>query len=37
MLWEVVDDHVVEETKDKYEIGLCGFDCNFFDKDRGLR
>ena len=31
-IWEVVDDHVVEERKDHYDIGLQGFDFNSFDK-----
>ena len=36
-LWEVVDDHVVEEPTDNDEIGLWEFDFNFFDKyDKGL-
>ena len=33
VLWEVVDNHVVEEPTDHEEIGLRGFDFNFFDKD----
>ena len=33
VLWEVVDDHVVEDTTDHDEIGLRGFDLNFFDED----
>ena len=32
-VWEVVDDHVVEEATDHNEIGLRDFDFNFFDKD----
>ena len=31
VLWEVVDDHVVEEENVHNEIGLWGFDFNFFD------
>ena len=33
VLWEVIDNHVVEEPTDHEEIGLRGFDFNFFDKD----
>ena len=33
VLWEVVNDHVVEEPTDHEEIGLQGFDFNVFDKD----
>ena len=33
VLWGVVDDHVVEEPTDNEEIGLRGFDFNFFDED----
>ena len=32
VLWEVVDDHVVEEPTDHEEIGLWGFDFNLFDE-----
>ena len=32
-LWEVVDDHVVEEATDHDEIGIWGFDFNCFGKD----
>ena len=32
VLWEVVDDHVVEEPSDHEELGLQGFDFNVFDK-----
>ena len=32
VLWEVVDDHVVEEPTDHEEIGLRGFDFNVFDQ-----
>ena len=35
MLWGVVDDHVVEESKDNDEIGLRGFDINLFGEDKG--
>ena len=33
VLWEVVDDHIVEDTTDHDEIGLRGFDLNVSDKD----
>ena len=33
VLWEVEDDHVVEEENDHDEIGLQGFGFNSFDKD----
>ena len=33
VLWEVVNNHVLEEPTDNKEIGLRGFDFNFFDKD----
>ena len=33
VLWEVVNDHVVEEPTDHEDIGLRGFDFNFFEKD----
>ena len=33
MLWEVVDDHVLEDKTDHDEIGLRGFYFNLFDKD----
>ena len=33
VLWGVVDDHVVEDPTDNEEIGLWGFDFNFFDED----
>ena len=33
VLWEVVDDHVVEEPSDHEEIGLQGFYFNVFDED----
>ena len=33
MLWEVVGDHVVEETSDHKDIGLRGFDFNILDDD----
>ena len=37
VLWEVVDNHVVEYPTDHDEIGLQGFDLNVFDKDeKGL-
>ena len=31
VLWEVVDNHVVEEPTDHEEIGLRGLDFNLFD------
>ena len=33
VLWEVVDEHVVEEPNENSEIGLRGFGFNFFDVD----
>ena len=33
VLWEVVDDHVVEEPTNHEEIGLRGFDFNVFNED----
>ena len=33
VIWEVVDDHVVEEPSDHEEIGLRGFDFNVFNED----
>ena len=33
VLWEVVDNHVVEEPTDHEEIGLQGVDFNLFDED----
>ena len=33
VLWEVVDDHVVEEPSDHEDIGLWGSDFNIFDED----
>ena len=33
VIWEVVDNHVIEEENDNDEIGLQGFNFNFFDKD----
>ena len=33
VLWEVVDDNVVEEPTDNDEIGLQGFDFNFLDEE----
>ena len=32
-IWEVVDDHVVEEPTDHEEIGLWGFDFILFNED----
>ena len=34
VLWEVVDHHVVEKVNYHDEIGLRGFDYNFFMKTR---
>ena len=34
VLWGVVDDHVVEEEKNNYEIGIRGNDLIFFSKTR---
>ena len=34
VLWIVVNDHFVEGPTDHEEIGLWGFDLNFFDEDR---
>ena len=34
ILWEVVDDHVVEEATDHDEIVLQGFDFNLFGEDK---
>ena len=33
VLWEVVDDHVVEDPSDQEDIGLRGFDFNISDED----
>ena len=33
VVWEVFDDHVVEEPSDHEDIGLRGFDFNIFDED----
>ena len=33
VLWEVVNNNLVEDPTDQYEIGLWGFDFNVFDKD----
>ena len=33
IIWEVVEDHVVEEPTDHEEIGLRGFDSNLFGED----
>ena len=33
VLWEVVNDNVVEEPTDHEEIGLRGFDFNYLDED----
>ena len=34
VLWELFYDHAVEDPNDNYEIGLWGFDFNFFDEDK---
>ena len=34
VIWEVVEDHVVEEPTDHDEIGLRGFDFNSLTKTR---
>ena len=34
LIWEVIDDHVVEEGVEHEELGLLGFDFNLFDEDR---
>ena len=34
VLWEVVDDPVIEEVNNRDEIGLQGFYFNFFDEDK---
>ena len=33
VIWEVVDDHVIEEPIDHDEIKLRGFDVNLFNED----
>ena len=33
VLWEEVDNHVVEDPTDHEEIGLLGLDFNIFDED----
>ena len=33
VLWEVVNNHVVEEPTEHEDIGLWGFDFNYFDED----
>ena len=33
VLWEVVDENVVEEPSDHEDIGLQGFNFNIFDED----
>ena len=33
VIWEVVDNHVVEEPTDHEEIGIQGFDFNVSDQD----
>ena len=35
VVWEVIEDHVVKETKENDEIGLWGFGFNFFDDCEG--
>ena len=34
VIWEVVNNHVVEYPTDHEEIGLRGFDFNLFDEDK---
>ena len=34
LIWEVVNDHVVEEAFEHEELGLQVFDCILFDEDR---
>ena len=34
VIWEVIDDHVIEEVNDNDEIGLQGFAFNLFDEDK---
>ena len=34
VIWEVVDDHTVEEGVEHEELGLRGFDFNLFNEDR---
>ena len=34
IIWEVVDDHVVEEGVGNEELGIKGFDFNLFDEYR---
>ena len=36
VIWEVVDEHVVEEGVEHEEVGLQGFDFNLFDEERGV-
>ena len=31
-VWEVVDNHVVEDKNDNYEIGIHVYDFNLFDE-----
>ena len=33
VIWEVLENYVVEEVIYHYNIGLRGFDINLFDKD----
>ena len=34
VLWQVLDNHLVEAKKDHDEIGLWGFNYNCFDEDK---
>ena len=34
VIWEIVDDYVVEEGVEHEELGLQGFDFNLFDEER---
>ena len=36
VIWEVVDDRVVEEGKEHGDIGLWGFGFNDFGEDKGV-
>ena len=34
VIWQVVDDHVVQEGVEYEELGILGFDFNLFDEER---
>ena len=36
VLWEVVDNHVIEDPKNNDDMGLRVFDFNFIDGDEGV-